>query len=117
MIQRPIVQRQRIGPAIRKLRHEQNLTLDDLAEQAGISASHLSRLERGQTLPSFTVLAGIAHVLGVSIDEFAKLEHDVTELDTELQEVLENKGVDMDSVYEILSLSIEARRALLDAFK
>ncbi len=116
MVQRPIAQRQRIGPAIRKLRHEQGLTLDDLAEQAGISASHLSRLERGQTLPSFTVLAGIAHVLGVSIDDFAKLEHDVTELDHELQGALEDAGVDSDSVYEILSLSIEGRRALLKAF-
>jgi transcriptional regulator with XRE-family HTH domain len=36
----------------------------------GISASHLSRLERGQTLPSFTVLAQIAHVLRVSVDRF-----------------------------------------------
>ena len=57
MVQRPIVQRQRIGPAIRRLRRMNGLTLDDLASQAGISASHLSRLERGQTLPSFLVLS------------------------------------------------------------
>lgn len=116
MVQRPVVQRQRIGPAIRKLRHEQGLTLDDLAEQAGISASHLSRLERGQTLPSFTVLAGIAHVLGVSIDEFAQLEQDVAVLDSELEEAMKKAGVDADSSQEILNLSIEARRALLKAF-
>jgi transcriptional regulator with XRE-family HTH domain len=117
MVQRPIVQRQRIGPAIRKLRHEQDLTLDDLAEQAGISASHLSRLERGQTLPSFTVLAGIAHVLGVSIDEFARLEQDVTVLDGELADFLDDAGVDAEAKAEMLSLSIEGRRALLDLFE
>lgn len=117
MVQRPVVQRQRIGPAIRKLRHEQNLTLDDLAEQAGISASHLSRLERGQTLPSFTVLAGIAHVLGVSIDEFAKLEQDVAVLDNELEQELRDAGVDDIATQEILSLSIESRQALLDALR
>lgn len=116
MVQRPVVQRQRIGPAIRKLRHEQGLTLDDLAEQAGISASHLSRLERGQTLPSFTVLAGIAHVLGVSIDEFAQLEQDVAVLDNQLEDALQRAGIDSESTQEILNLSIEARRALLNVF-
>jgi transcriptional regulator with XRE-family HTH domain len=117
MVQRPVVQRQRIGPAIRKLRHEQDMTLDDLAEQAGISASHLSRLERGQTLPSFTVLAGIAHVLGVSIDEFAQLEQDVAVLDAELEEVLRGVGVDDDAIAEMLNLSIESRQELLKAFQ
>lgn len=112
MLQRPVIQRQRIGPAIRKLRHEQSLTLDDLAAQAGISASHLSRLERGQTLPSFTVLAGIAHVLGVSIDEFAQLEQDVTVLDRELGVQLSALGLDDGSRQEYLSLSIESRRVL-----
>ncbi|HLT18446.1 MAG TPA: helix-turn-helix transcriptional regulator [Thermomicrobiales bacterium] len=117
MVQRPVVQRQRIGPAIRKLRHEQDMTLDDLAEQAGISASHLSRLERGQTLPSFTVLAGIAHVLGVSIDEFAQLEQDVAVLDSDLEAVLRDAGVDEGAIAEILGLSIESRQELLDAFQ
>jgi transcriptional regulator with XRE-family HTH domain len=117
MVQRPVVQRQRIGPAIRKLRHEQDMTLDDLAEQAGISASHLSRLERGQTLPSFTVLAGIAHVLGVSIDEFAQLEQDVAVLDRELDQALRAAGIDEDAVTELLSTTIETRQELLDAFQ
>ncbi len=117
MVQRPVVQRQRIGPAIRKLRHEQDMTLDDLAEQAGISASHLSRLERGQTLPSFTVLAGIAHVLGVSIDEFAQLEQDVAVLDADLDEVMREAGIDEDAISEILNLSIESRQELLQAFQ
>jgi transcriptional regulator with XRE-family HTH domain len=117
MLQRPVVQRQRIGPAIRKLRHEQSLTLDDLAAQAGISASHLSRLERGQTLPSFTVLAGIAHVLGVSIDEFAQLEQDVTVLDHELGDMLSSLGLDDASRDEFLSLSIESRRVLANVIQ
>ena len=117
MVQRPVVQRQRIGPAIRKLRHEKDMTLDDLAEQAGISASHLSRLERGQTLPSFTVLAGIAHVLGVSIDEFAQLEQDVAVLDADLEVVLRDVGIDEEAIVELLGISIEARQELLKAFQ
>lgn len=58
-----------IGPAIRALRREQRMTLDQLAAGASISASHLSRLERGQAEPSFTVAAALAKVLGVSLSE------------------------------------------------
>lgn len=117
MVQRPIVQRQRIGPAIRRLRRMNGLTLDDLASQAGISASHLSRLERGQTLPSFQVLSDIAHVLGADVDEFVRLETEVTERDAEFREILDARGVPEDIQQELLSSSIELRRALIDIFK
>jgi transcriptional regulator with XRE-family HTH domain len=117
MVQRVVIQRQRIGPAIRKLRRVNDLTLDDLASQAGISASHLSRLERGQTLPSFTVLAQIAHVLGVSVDEFVQLEQDVQALDAELGDAMQWLGFPDDVRRELLSGSIEARRALMETIK
>lgn len=45
------------------------MTLDQLAAQAGISASHLSRLERDQAEPSFTVAAAIAQQIGVSLSD------------------------------------------------
>ena len=41
------------GPRIREARLARGQTLDSLALAAGISASHLSRLERGMTAPSF----------------------------------------------------------------
>ena len=93
------------------------LTLDDLASQAGISASHLSRLERGQTLPSFQVLSDIAHVLGADVDEFVRLETEVTERDAEFREILDARGVPEDIQQELMSSSIELRRALIDIFK
>jgi transcriptional regulator with XRE-family HTH domain len=93
------------------------LTLDDLASQAGISASHLSRLERGQTLPSFQVLSDIAHVLGADVDEFVRLESEVTERDAEFREILDARNVPDDIQQELMSSSIELRRALMDIFK
>ncbi len=117
MAQRTVIQRQRIGPAIRKLRRVNDLTLDDLASQAGISASHLSRLERGQTLPSFTVLAQIAHVLGVSVDEFVQLELDVTALDAEFGDSLQQLGFSDEAKRELLAGSIELRRALMNTIR
>lgn len=59
----------KIGGRIRELRQERGMTLDQLAAQAGISASHLSRLERDQAEPSFTVAAAIAQQIGVSLSE------------------------------------------------
>lgn len=58
-----------IGPTIRNLRTERQMTLDQLAAKAGISASHLSRLERGQAEPSFTVAAALAREIGVSLSD------------------------------------------------
>jgi transcriptional regulator with XRE-family HTH domain len=45
------------------------MTLDQLSRAAGISASHLSRLERGQAEPSFTVAAALASQLDVSLTD------------------------------------------------
>ncbi|CAN5759791.1 hypothetical protein BH23CHL2_BH23CHL2_06890 [soil metagenome] len=61
-----------IGPTIRALRLERGMTLDQLAAGAGISASHLSRLERGQAEPSFTVAAALAKAIGVSLSELVE---------------------------------------------
>jgi transcriptional regulator with XRE-family HTH domain len=58
-----------IGPTIRQLRLDRQMTLDQLAARAGISASHLSRLERGQAEPSFTVAASLAREIGVSLSD------------------------------------------------
>jgi transcriptional regulator with XRE-family HTH domain len=66
----PRPMRQQFGVLIRELRLEQGLTLDALALAAGISASHLSRLERGATLPSFVVVGNLAAALRVSVDVF-----------------------------------------------
>ncbi|MEI2616078.1 MAG: helix-turn-helix domain-containing protein [Thermomicrobiales bacterium] len=117
MAQRPGVQRQRIGPAIRRMRRMKGLTLDGLASQAGISASHLSRLERGQTLPSFQVLSDIAHVLGADVDDFVRLEAEVTTLDAEFQDMLDARGFPEDLQIELLSTSIELRQALFALFR
>jgi len=93
------------------------MTLDALAAEAGISASHLSRLERSQTLPSFTVLAKIAEVLGVNVDDFVRLERDVTLLDTELHRYLDLLDVRHPVRDEIFELSIEARRSLVSQLR
>lgn len=57
------------GDRIRTLRKEHGLTLDKLAEQAGLSKSYLWELEnKGPPRPSAEKLAGIAKALQTTVD-------------------------------------------------
>jgi XRE family transcriptional regulator, master regulator for biofilm formation len=58
-----------IGKRIQRLRIEKGLTLSELAENAGVSKSYLSTIERDvQKNPSVQFLEKIASVLNVKID-------------------------------------------------
>lgn len=72
-----------LGGRIRELRKGAGLTLDSVADGAQISASLLSRIERGVAQPSLPTLRTIARALGVPIaalfegeDKSAASEHD-----------------------------------------
>ena len=49
---------------ILKARNEQNLTQSELARRTGIRQSNISRIEKGEALPSISTLCKIAHGLG-----------------------------------------------------
>jgi transcriptional regulator with XRE-family HTH domain len=56
------------GKKIRFLRIAQKMTLLELGVAAGISASYVSQIERGQSSVSLTTLVQIARSLGVSVE-------------------------------------------------
>lgn len=58
-----------VGPRLKRLRLRRDVTLVDLAEQTGISASTLSRLEAGLRRPTLEQLLPLARVHGVTLDE------------------------------------------------
>ena len=53
---------------ILKARNDQNLPQSELAERTGIRQSNISRIEKGQAVPSITTLSKIAHGLGKKIE-------------------------------------------------
>lgn len=59
-----------IGEQLRELRLAKNLTLRQVAEQAGISLSYLSQLERNQSRLPIGVLKKISDALGVHMNWF-----------------------------------------------
>lgn len=58
-----------IGPRLKRLRLRRDITLAELAEQTGISASTLSRLESGLRRPTLEQLLPLAKVHRVTLDE------------------------------------------------
>ena len=58
-----------VGPRLRTLRRQREITLAELAEGTGISVSTLSRLESGARRPTLELLLPLARAYGVTLDE------------------------------------------------
>lgn len=58
-----------VGPRLRALRRERDMTLAQLAEATGITVSTLSRLESGLRRPALDLLLPVAQAYGVTIDD------------------------------------------------
>ena len=58
-----------IGQRVRRFRRAQGLSQETLAERVGISVTHMSHIETGNTKLSLAVFAALAEGLGVATDE------------------------------------------------
>jgi transcriptional regulator with XRE-family HTH domain len=58
-----------VGPRLRALRRQREITLADLSARTGISVSTLSRLESGDRRPTLELLLPLAQAYGVTLDE------------------------------------------------
>lgn len=77
------------GRRVRELRDRRGLTLAQMAEGLGVTPAYLSALEHGKRgRPTFTLIQGAIHVLGVIWDEadelvrLADLSHPRVTVDT-----------------------------------
>ena len=91
-----------MGKAIRRTRKGQLLTIEKLAEQAGISENYLGKIERGEGMPSLQTIDRIARALNVSIDSLMGNP----EYDTERMFI--------NSLLEINELSEQKKEKFLD---
>ncbi len=62
-----------IGEYIKKLREDKNLSINQLALYSGVSAAHISRVERGLRVPSPEILKKFSEALRVSYEELMKI--------------------------------------------
>jgi transcriptional regulator with XRE-family HTH domain len=64
-----------LGQNIRRIRVRQNLTVEKLALEAGLSYSQVSRIELGKINTSAFMLYRLCAVLNVNAGELFRLEH------------------------------------------
>jgi XRE family aerobic/anaerobic benzoate catabolism transcriptional regulator len=65
-----------LGAAIRSIRNERDLKQLDVAEGAGITVAHLSKIEAGKINPTWGTVEAVASALGVTMVEVARRASD-----------------------------------------
>jgi len=72
-MKQPLEPQPDLGAAVRarRLEPEVDLSQDALAAKAGISVSHLSRLENGEVNPTWGTMRQIAEALDLSVADLA----------------------------------------------
>lgn len=60
---------EQVGPRLKQLRTQRQMTLTDVGEATGISKSTLSRLENGQRRPTLDLLLALSAAYRVPLDE------------------------------------------------
>lgn len=60
------------GMAVRRIRLSRNLTIEALAEDAGISYSYLGEIERGLRNPTLSVISALARSLAVEAGDLLR---------------------------------------------
>ncbi len=100
-----------IGQRIRRYRKACGLSQEALAQKVGISVTHMSHIETGNTKLSLPVLAKIAEGLSVGTDALLSdaPKPDKAKLSAEVQEILDSFEIDE------LPVAVEVLRALRDS--
>lgn len=61
-----------IGRNIRIMAYDKNISLKELAEEAGVSSAMMTKIVKGEKTPSVEKFAKIAKKLGVTMDDLAR---------------------------------------------
>lgn len=70
VLQDGIQEKQALADRLRARRKNVGLTMQQVADQAGLSVGFISQIERGITTPSLSSLVSVSRVLGLHVSEF-----------------------------------------------
>jgi len=65
--------RQAFAANLRRLRHAKGISQEDLAYEAGVNRTYVSKLEKGTSYPGLEIIAKLATVLEVEPAELIRL--------------------------------------------
>jgi transcriptional regulator with XRE-family HTH domain len=80
-----------LGRAIRQLRREHGLTIEELGFAAGVHPTYLSGIERGVRNPTWGKLCSLADTLGTPVVEIARRAESTARVRIGLEHVLEQE--------------------------
>ena len=94
-----------IGENLRRLRREQNITQETLAEKLGTSFQSVSRWENGTTYPDIEFLPAIARIFGTTVDNLIGCDSNPSDEEMEqimnaFSEALEDESIDNAVIIE-----------------
>ena len=106
----------KIGQRIRKFRKAYRLSQEQLAEKVGISTTHMSHIETGNTKLSLPLFVKLANVLSIQTDE---LLHDTpqknkTAIKGELEEIMDSCSMQDIQIIEDV---VKAVKVSLDKYR
>ena len=106
----------KIGQRIRKFRKAYHLSQEQLAEKVGISTTHMSHIETGNTKLSLPVFVDIAEALCVQTDELLHdtPKKDKTAIKGELEEILDSCSMQDIQIIEDV---VKAVKVYLDKYR
>ena len=70
-----------INEVIRKYRKEKNLTQEEMATRLGVTAPAVNKWESGASMPDIAMLAPIARLLGISLDELLSYNESLSDIE------------------------------------
>lgn len=79
-----------LGPKLQRLRKQQGLTLEQLAERSNVSKSMLSQIERGQTNPTFATLWSLTRALNIEIADLVGQPKEDALSSVQMEHILSN---------------------------
>lgn len=94
-----------VNKKIQKLRKENNLTQDQLAERLVVSKIYVARIENGKILPSVKDIKNIARILDVNVSDLTSFDDLIFIAESDNYNKLDRKTTLFFAILDILSIS------------
>ncbi len=94
-----------VNKKIQKLRKENNLTQDQLAEKLGVSKTYIAKLENGKILPSVKDVKNIARILDKNVSDLTSFDDLIFISESDNYNRLDRKTTLFFAILDILSIS------------
>ncbi|HWQ75999.1 MAG TPA: helix-turn-helix domain-containing protein [Syntrophomonas sp.] len=93
-----------VGSRLRRLREERGLSLNELSRQSGVSAAHLSEIERSLSTPSLKTLEKLAQVINVPTGQLFPTNEEET-LGQKVRRLRETMGLTQKDLGDMVGIT------------